>query len=62
VPADALRSALPNSEGSERRTFGADVEVFASLEERALEAMPDPAKGSGIEEKREGLPRKALNN
>jgi hypothetical protein len=53
---------LPNSEGSERRTFGADVEVFASLEERALEAMPDPAKGSGIEEKREGLPRKALNN
>jgi len=34
-----------------RRAIGADVEAFASPEERVLETTPDPAKGSGLEGK-----------
>ena len=33
-----------------RRAIGADVEAFASPEDRVLETIPDPAKGSGLEE------------
>jgi len=32
-----------------RRAIGADVEAFASPEERILETIPDPFKGSGLE-------------
>jgi hypothetical protein len=32
-----------------RRAIGADVEAFASPEERVLETIPSPVKGSGLE-------------
>jgi len=40
-------SAMPNCEGSERQTFGADVEVFASTEERSSRQYPNPPRGAG---------------
>jgi hypothetical protein len=35
-----------------RRAIGADVEAFASPEERVLEAIPDPVRGAASKGKR----------